>query len=341
MATEGPRDILPPPERAFDGTVGTYYSDSVADVPALPSAPYGAPNVLLVLLDDVGFGHASTFGGPVDTPTLQRLADGGLRYNRFHTTALCSPTRAAILSGRNHHSVHTGCITELSTGFPGYDGILPKNAALVAETLQQNGYNTAAFGKWHNTPDYETSPAGPFDRWPTGLGFEYFWGFLGGETNNWNTPLVENITPIEKPDDDPDWHLCAAMADKAIDWIDHAEGLRTAQAVLRLLRTGRGPRTAPRRPHSGPTNTRARSITGGTGSGRSRSSGRNNSESSRRTPRSRRGPRRSRPGTPARPTRSGSTPACRKSSPASSNTLTPRSAGSSTRWRSWGNGRIR
>ena len=123
-------------------------------------------SVFLILLDDVGFGHTSTFGGPVNTPTLQRLADEGLRYNRFHTTALCSPSRAALLTGRNHHSVHTGCITELSTGFPSYDGEMPKDAAVVAETLKQNGYNTAAFGKWHNTPDYETarlvpSTAGP------------------------------------------------------------------------------------------------------------------------------------------------------------------------------------
>lgn len=212
-------DILPHAEPSFRGQIGTYYTDSEAEIPSMPSAPEGAPNILLVLLDDVGFGHASTFGGPVNTPTLQKLADGGLRYNRFHTTALCSPTRAALLSGRNHHSMHTGIITELATGFPGYDGRWPKDAACVAETLRQNNYNTAAFGKWHNTPDYETSPAGPFDRWPTGLGFEYFWGFMGGETNNWNPPLTENTTSIEKPADDPDWHLSEAMADKAIAWI--------------------------------------------------------------------------------------------------------------------------
>ena len=212
-------DTLPPPLRKFHGRIGTLYTDSQADVPAMPAAPTGAPNVLLILLDDIGFGHTSTFGGPVNTPTLQRLADQGLRYNRFHTTALCSPSRAALLTGCNHHSVHTGCITELSTGFPGYDGEMPKDAAVVAETLKQNGYNTAAFGKWHNTPDYETSPAGPFDRWPTGLGFEYFWGFMGGETNNWNPPLVENIAPTEKPAGDEKWHLSEAMAEKAIGWI--------------------------------------------------------------------------------------------------------------------------
>ena len=212
-------DALPPADAKFQGQIGTYYTDSKAEIPALPSAPDGAPNILLVLLDDVGFGHTSTFGGPANTPVLQKLADEGLRYNRFHTTALCSPTRAALLSGRNHHSVHTGIIMELATGFPGYDGRWPKEAACVADILRQNNYNTAAFGKWHNTPDYETSPAGPFDRWPTGLGFEYFWGFQGGETSNWNPPLVENTTSIEKPHDNPDWHLSEAMADKAIAWI--------------------------------------------------------------------------------------------------------------------------
>ncbi len=212
-------DILPLPEPPFQGRIGTTYTDSEADIPAMRAAPARAPNILLILLDDVGFGHTSTFGGPVHTPTLQKLADEGLRYNRFHTTALCSPTRAALLTGRNHHSVHTGIIMELATGFPGYDGKMPKEAACVAEILKQHGYSTAAFGKWHNTPDYEISAAGPFDRWPTGQGFEYWWGFQGGEANNWNPPLYENTTPIEKPHDDPHWHLSEAMAEKCIAWI--------------------------------------------------------------------------------------------------------------------------
>ncbi|WOK35901.1 arylsulfatase [Sphingomonas sp. C3-2] len=215
------KTILPYPQTDthFSGRIGRTYSDSEAVVPEVPRAPEGAPNVLLVLLDDVGFGHASTFGGPVNTPTLEKLAREGIRYNRFHTTALCSPTRAAILSGRNHHSMHTGIIMELATGFPGYDGRWPENAACVAQTLRLNNYNTAAFGKWHNTPDFETSPAGPFDRWPTGHGFEYFYGFQGGETNNWDPPLIENTLPIEKPEGDDNYHLSAAMADKAIAWI--------------------------------------------------------------------------------------------------------------------------
>jgi arylsulfatase len=212
-------DILPLPPPRFAGRIGSTYLDSEPDSISAASAPAGAPNVLLILLDDVGFGQTSTFGGPVQTPNLQRLADEGLRYNRFHTTALCSPTRAAILSGRNHHSVHTGCITELATGFPGYDGSWPAEAACVAEILQANAYSTAAFGKWHNTPDHELSAAGPFDRWPSGKGFGYFFGFQGGESSQWHTPLFENTAPVEPPHDDPTWHFAEAMADKAIGWI--------------------------------------------------------------------------------------------------------------------------
>src|SRR6202008_4344380 len=148
-------DILPLPTPRFRGLIGSTYADSEADVISVPSPPAGAPNVVVVLLDDVGFGQAGTFGGPADTPTLKRLAEDGLRYNRFHTTALCSPSRAALLSGRNHHSVHTGVITEMATGFPGYDGQWPKQAASIAEILRGNAYSTAAFGKWHNTPDHE------------------------------------------------------------------------------------------------------------------------------------------------------------------------------------------
>ena len=212
-------DILPLPEPQFKGRIGSTYADSEADVISLPTAPPGAPNVLLVLLDDVGFGQTSTFGGPVNTPTLQKLADEGLRYNRFHTTALCSPTRAALLSGRNHHSVHNGCITELATGFPGYDGQWPREAACVAEILQGNLYATAAFGKWHNTPDHELGAGGPYDRWPTGKGFDYFYGFQGGESNQWYTPLFENTAPVEPPHDNPNWHFSEAIAEKAIGWI--------------------------------------------------------------------------------------------------------------------------
>src|SRR5499427_6613770 len=212
-------DILPLPEPRFSGRIGSTYADSEAEILSLPAAPAGAPNILLVLLDDVGFGQTSTFGGPANTPTLQRLADEGLRYNRFHTTALCSPTRAALLSGRNHHSVHTGCITELATGFPGYDGQWPKEAGCIAEILRSHQYATAAFGKWHNTPDHELGAGGPYDRWPTGKGFDHWYGFQGGETNQWFTPLFENTAPVEMPHDNPKWHLSEALADRAIGWM--------------------------------------------------------------------------------------------------------------------------
>src|SRR6478609_2779222 len=212
-------DVLPMPTPRFAGRIGNTYADSEADTISVPSPPAGAPNVVVVLLDDVGFGQAGTFGGPADTPTLQRLAEDGLRYNRFHTTALCSPTRAALLSGRNHHSVHTGVITEMATGFPGYDGSWPREAACIAEVLKGNQYSTAAFGKWHNTPDHELGAPGPFDRWPVGKGFDYFFGFQGGESSQWYPPLYENTAPVEPPHDDPAWHFSEAIADKAIGWI--------------------------------------------------------------------------------------------------------------------------
>jgi arylsulfatase len=210
--------VLPMPSKPFDGKIGDTYADSTPGEAYTLTAPEGAPNVVVVLLDDVGFGHTSPFGGPVNTPTLQRLAKEGLRYNRFHTTALCSPTRAALLTGRNHHSAHTGTIMELATGYPGYDGVIRGDTATVAQTLRLRGYNTAAYGKWHNTPDYELSSAGPFDRWPTSLGFDEFYGFQGGEANQWHTPLYHGTTPIEPPDE-PGWHFSEAIADKCIDWI--------------------------------------------------------------------------------------------------------------------------
>jgi len=233
-------DVLPLPDLPFKGSIGTSYADSKADVIALPAAPAGAPNVLLILLDDVGFGQTSTFGGPVNTPTLQRLANEGLRYNRFHTTALCSPTRAALLSGRNHHSVHTGCITELATGFPGYDGQWPKESACIAQVLRGNHYSTAAFGKWHNTPDHELGACGPFDRWPTGKGFDYFYGFQGGESSQWYPPLFENTAPIEPPHDNPKWHLSEALAERAIGWIGQQKATAPEQPFFVYFAPGAG-----------------------------------------------------------------------------------------------------
>ncbi len=181
-------------------------------------APAGAPNVVIVLVDDLGFGATSTFGGPIRTPTLDRLAAGGLRYNNFHTTALSSPTRAALKSGRNHHMVNMGFITEMATGFPGATGQIPNRTAPVAEMLRLNGYSTAAFGKWHETAVWETSVSGPFDRWPTRQGFDKFYGFIGGETNQWAPYLYDGVTQVELPDD-PKYHFMTDMTDKAVAWI--------------------------------------------------------------------------------------------------------------------------
>lgn len=190
--------------------------DSSPDFPKEVHAPKGTPNVLLIMTDDVGFRASTTFGGPVPTPTMDRLAQAGLRYTRFHTTALCSPTRAALLSGHNHHSAATGVVMEIGTGYPGYNSLMPKSAGTFAEVLKQNGYNTAWYGKNHNVPDWHSSQAGPYDLWPTGLGFEYFYGFIGDDSNGWNPPLVEGTKPIEPPHDAKDYHLDKDLADHAI-----------------------------------------------------------------------------------------------------------------------------
>ena len=213
------QDVLPRPEQPFGGKIGRTVKESVKDFPKEVTAPKGAPNVLLILTDDVGFGASSTFGGPIPTPTMDRVAKAGLRYTQFHTTALCSPTRAALLTGRNHHSVATGVIMELGTGFPGYNTLQPKSAGTFAEILKQNGYNTAWYGKNHNVPDWQTSQAGPFDLWPTGLGFEYFYGFIGGDTSQWAPALFEGTKPIEPPHDAKDYFFDKDMADHVIDRI--------------------------------------------------------------------------------------------------------------------------
>ncbi|TWI03548.1 arylsulfatase [Luteimonas cucumeris] len=189
--------------------------------------PKGAPNILVVLIDDAGFGACSAFGGPCQTPNAERLAAGGLRYNRFHTTALCSPTRQALLTGRNHHSAGMGGITEIASGSPGYCSVLPNTMSPIARTLKLNGYATAQFGKCHEVPVWETSPAGPFDAWPTGGGgFEYFYGFIGGEAHQWYPSLYEGTTPIEvKKTPEEGYHLMEDMTDKAIGWIGQQKAL--------------------------------------------------------------------------------------------------------------------
>jgi arylsulfatase len=186
--------------------------------------PAGAPNVIIVLVDDLGFGATTTFGGPIATPTLESLANEGLRYNNFHTTALCSPTRAALKSGRNHHTVNMGFITEMATGMPGNTGQIPNATAPVAEMLRLNGYSTAAFGKWHETAAWETGISGPYDRWPTHQGFDKFYGFIGGETNQWAPYLFDGVTQVELPDD-PNYHFMTDMTNQAVAWIGYQKAL--------------------------------------------------------------------------------------------------------------------
>jgi arylsulfatase len=213
------QQVLPIPPPPFKGKISKSYKDSTPDFPQPQHAPKGAPNVLLVLLDDVGYGASSTFGGPISTPTLERLAKNGLKYTNFHTTALCSPTRAALIMGRNHHSVHTGVIMEAASGYPGYDSLVGKDTATFAEVLRQDGWNTSWFGKQHNVPDWQSSDAGPFDLWPTGLGFEYFYGFVGGDTNQWRPNLYEGTHPIEPYIGHPDYNLDYDLADAAIKYL--------------------------------------------------------------------------------------------------------------------------
>ncbi len=219
----GTTQMLPRPEEPFEGKIGLTYKDSEAVKPKLKiPKTFGLenpPNILLVLIDDCGYGQVGTFGGGIPTPNMDRVANNGLRYTRFHTTALCSPTRAALLTGRNHHSVATGVVGELGTGFPGYSGIIPASAGTFAEVLREYGYMNAWFGKNHNVPDWERSLVGPFDRWADGLGFDYFYGFLGGDTDQWHPALVENKKRIEPPvknEDGSPYHFTTDIADKAI-----------------------------------------------------------------------------------------------------------------------------
>ena len=227
--------------------------------------PAGAPNVLIVLLDDVGFGASSAFGGPVSMPTAERLAGEGLKYTRFHTTALCSPTRAALLSGRNHHTVGMGGITEIATSAPGYSSVRPNTCAPLAEILKLNGYATAHVGKCHEVPVWESSPAGPFDRWPTpGNGFEYFYGFIGGETNQYYPALHEGTKAVE-PDRTPEegYHLMEDLADRGIAWVRQQKALTPDQPFFLYFAPG-----ATHTPHHVPKewadSTRAGSTPAGT-----------------------------------------------------------------------------
>jgi arylsulfatase A-like enzyme len=223
------RNVLPIPDPPRSGLILYDAKDPENKYPAITQLrpPKGAPNVLIILIDDAGFGSASAFGGPCATPNAELLAAGGLKFNRFHTTALCSPTRQALLTGRNHHTVAMGGITEIASGSPGYSSVLPNTCAPLARTLKLNGYATAQFGKCHEVPVWETSPAGPFSAWPTGGGgFEYFYGFIGGEAHQWYPSLYEGTTPVEpKKTPEEGYHLVPDMTDKAMNWIGQQKAL--------------------------------------------------------------------------------------------------------------------
>jgi arylsulfatase A-like enzyme len=223
------RGILPIPDRAAPGLMTYDAKDPETSFPPIEPLlpPAGAPNVLVILLDDVGFGASSAFGGPCRTPTADRLAAGGLKFNRFHTTALCAPTRQALLTGRNHHSVNMGSITETATSAPGQTSVLPKSKAPLATTLKLNGYSTAQFGKCHEVPVWQTSPMGPFDAWPTGGGgFETFYGFIGGENNQWDPALYSGTTPIEPPATaEEGYHLTEDLTEHAVNWMRQQKAL--------------------------------------------------------------------------------------------------------------------
>jgi len=233
------RSVLPPPAPTFGGKIGFTYKDSTPDwTGALPlGAPKGAPNVVVVVLDDVGYGHLGSYGGPIETPNLDKLAASGLRYSDFHTTALCSPSRGSLLTGRNHHAIGLAAITEGATGYPGNYGSIPKSAAMIPELLKQNGYNTMALGKWHMTPYTAYTAAGPFDRWPLGMGFEKFYGFLGGETDQW-APLLVQDNHLLDPPTRPGYHLTGDLVDKAIGYVRDQQQANTGHPFFLYLALG-------------------------------------------------------------------------------------------------------
>jgi hypothetical protein len=225
---------LPPPDPKFGGVIRERASESKAWWAPRIVPPKGAPNVLLIMTDDQGFGAPSTFGGVIPTPAMDRIAKNGLRYTNFHSTSLSSPTRAALITGRNHHSVGYGVVGEIATGFPGYDSIIPIEKGTIGTILKENGYATSWFGKDHNTPSYQSSQAGPFNQWPNGMGFDYFYGFVGGDASQWQPNLFRNTTAIYPFEGNPGWNLETAMADEAIQYVKQ----------LKEIRAGRHPRAA-------------------------------------------------------------------------------------------------
>jgi arylsulfatase A-like enzyme len=231
------RTVLPIPDPVYEPITELDARNAEAPPPLSIKAPVGAPNVVIVLIDDIGFGAANTFGGAIHTPTLDQLAQEGLRFTQFHTTALCSPTRMAILTGRNHHSANTGSVMEVATAFPGNRGQRPLSVAPLAEMLRLNGYSTAAFGKYHETAPWEVSVSGPFDRWPTQSGFDKFYGFIGGETNQFAPVIHDGTTPVE-PSDDPNYHFTTDMTDQAITWARSQQSLTPDKPFFIYFSTG-------------------------------------------------------------------------------------------------------
>ncbi|GLI91237.1 arylsulfatase [Methylocystis echinoides] len=225
-------DQVPPPPFKFGGKIERNAAQSTPYWPPRVVPPKGAPNVLLIMTDDSGFGVPSAFGGVIPTPSLERIAQNGLRYTNFNSTALCSPTRAALITGRNHHSVGFGVVSEQATGYPGYDSVIPDSKATIGRILKENGYRTSWFGKDHNTPAYQASQDGPFDQWPIGMGFDYFYGFLGGDSNQWAPNLFRNTTQIYPFMGKPGWNLTTAMADDAIAYLNRVNALAPEQPFL-------------------------------------------------------------------------------------------------------------
>ena len=223
---------LPPPPQKFEGEINLNAAQSRPAWPARVVPPKGAPNILLIMTDDVGFAAPSTFGGVIPTPSLDRIAANGLSYTNFHSTALCSPTRAALITGRNHHSVGFGVVSEAASGYPGYDSVISKNSSTIGRILLENGFRTSWFGKDHNTPTYQASQAGPFNQWPTGMGFEYFYGFVGGDTSQWQPNLFRNTTAIYPYVGHPGWNLTTAMADDAIHWLNQLNDIDPSMPFL-------------------------------------------------------------------------------------------------------------
>jgi arylsulfatase len=241
------RSVLPLAEPTYPAITELDARKAKAPARFEPTAPAGAPNVVVVLIDDIGFGHSSAFGGPINMPTLERLAANGLKYNRFHTTALCSPTRTALLTGYNHHSNNAGAIMEVATAFPGNTGVRPQSITPTAQVLRMNGYSTAAFGKYHETPPWEGSVSGPYDRWPTGSGFDKFYGFIGGETNQWHPMVYDGTTRVYPDVDAPGYHFTTDMTNQALAWMHTQQSLTPDKPFYMYFATG-----ATHAPHHAP-----------------------------------------------------------------------------------------